>query len=63
MTQVETIANRLYDFLHRRVTQFIMRQKTDDPTDITLVCVPNHRVEKTIRKLDEEGKKLLRIIH
>ncbi|XP_067946573.1 death domain-containing protein 1-like [Watersipora subatra] len=54
-SQVEAMADRLYDYIHRRLAQFIVRQKADDPTDIALVCVPSQKVDKTIRKLDEEG--------
>ena len=54
--QAEVIADRLYDYIHRRLAQFIMRQKSDDPTDITLVCVSNQKVDRIMRRLDEEGQ-------
>ena len=53
--QVEVLAGRLFDYLHRRIVQFVMRQKNDDPTDITLVCVQSLRMERALRHLDNEG--------
>jgi len=54
-TKAELIANTLYDYLHKRVVQFIIKQKGDDPTDIVLVCTPTLKFDRTVRRLEDEG--------
>lgn len=53
--KVETLADTLYDYMHRRVVQFVMSQKADDPTDIALVCTPTNKLDRALRKLEEDG--------
>lgn len=56
VSEIETLAGVLYDYLHQRVVQVVMRQKADDPTDVAITCTNVLRLDRTLRKLDDDGR-------
>ena len=55
VSEVELLAGVLYDYLHQRLVQVVMRQKADDLTDIAVACTNVLRLDRTLRKLEEQG--------
>ncbi|XP_062566933.1 death domain-containing protein 1-like, partial [Saccostrea cucullata] len=52
---IEKIANHVEKAIHHRTMHVILRQRSDDPNEIVMMCCPASKTEKIIKKLGEEG--------
>ena len=53
--KIEKICKIIETSLKQRVVQLILRQHLDDPSDTILTCVNHNKLERTIRRLADEG--------
>ncbi|XP_013408435.1 uncharacterized protein LOC106172334 [Lingula anatina] len=49
------MAASIESYVESRLTQIILKQKTDDPNEIIVSCVPAKESDKALQKLNEEG--------
>lgn len=49
------MASHVERAIHHRTMQVVLRQRSDDPNEVVIVCCPASRTDKTIKILGEEG--------
>lgn len=54
----EKIASIIETAMTQRPINFVLRQRIDDPSDVILHCVSANRLERCLRKLNDEGYEL-----
>jgi hypothetical protein len=54
-TTAEDIATTIEKHINRRVVVFLLRQRSDDPSDVIITCTNINRTDRAQRRLNEAG--------
>ncbi|XP_013383289.1 death domain-containing protein 1 [Lingula anatina] len=53
--KAQKLANLIETALQKRTVRAVLRQKSDDPSDVSLQCLAANKIDKALRKMTEEG--------